>query len=141
GDHRASGARNGEHCDRASAWRRPFAPTDPTETTVNACVPASCSDGIQNQGETGIDCGGPGAPCGPPPCTAATAVDLGAPGTTVPVPVSGCVRGQNGYLPWWGTRTMRLETAWGGSYPVPFTWTNTCSGSSGSGTFTADWQA
>lgn len=33
-------------------------------------VPASggtCSDGIQNQGETGIDCGGPCAPCPPPP--------------------------------------------------------------------------
>ena len=28
------------------------------------CVdPATCSDGIQNQGETGVDCGGPCAPC------------------------------------------------------------------------------
>ncbi len=27
----------------------------------------TCSDGIQNQGETGIDCGGPCAPCQPPP--------------------------------------------------------------------------
>jgi hypothetical protein len=28
---------------------------------------ATCNDGIQNQGETGIDCGGPCAPCPPPP--------------------------------------------------------------------------
>lgn len=28
---------------------------------------ATCFDGIQNQGETGIDCGGPCAPCPPPP--------------------------------------------------------------------------
>ena len=25
--------------------------------------PATCSDGVQNQGETGVDCGGPCAPC------------------------------------------------------------------------------
>jgi len=32
-------------------------------------VPATCSDGVQNQGETGIDCGGPCNPCitTPPP--------------------------------------------------------------------------
>ena len=28
-----------------------------------ACPPATCSDGIQNQGETGVDCGGPCPPC------------------------------------------------------------------------------
>jgi hypothetical protein len=30
-----------------------------------ACTAPTCSDGIQNQGETGIDCGGPCAPCAP----------------------------------------------------------------------------
>ena len=40
-------------------------------TTLNGYDPGSgptptCTDGIQNQGETGIDCGGPCAPC---PCT------------------------------------------------------------------------
>lgn len=31
------------------------------------CPPVpSCTDGIQNQGETGIDCGGPCSPCAPP---------------------------------------------------------------------------
>jgi hypothetical protein len=35
------------------------------------CAPcvANCSDGIQNQGETGIDCGGPCGPCGGPSCS------------------------------------------------------------------------
>jgi hypothetical protein len=28
---------------------------------------ATCNDGIQNQGETGVDCGGPCSPCPPPP--------------------------------------------------------------------------
>ena len=32
-----------------------------------SCYAPSCSDGIQNQGETGIDCGGPCTPC--PSCT------------------------------------------------------------------------
>jgi hypothetical protein len=73
-------------------------------------------------------------------CTTATAVDLGAPGTDVTVPKGGCVKVQNAYPSWWGTRVMRLENTTG-SYPVPFTWTNTCSNSSGSGSFTGDWQS
>jgi|GEM_PF-2277232 len=36
-----------------------------------ACPTATCSDGVQNQGEDGIDCGGP---C-PTPCTTATCSD------------------------------------------------------------------
>ncbi|MDG1477484.1 MAG: T9SS type A sorting domain-containing protein, partial [Vicingaceae bacterium] len=31
-----------------------------------ACPPPSCTDGIQNQGETGVDCGGPNCPACPP---------------------------------------------------------------------------
>jgi len=34
----------------------------------NVAPPATCTDGIQNQGETGVDCGGPCAPCNTP-CT------------------------------------------------------------------------
>ena len=75
------------------------------------------------------------------PCTESTAVDLGAPGTDVRVWNNGCVRVKNGYPTWWTTLNMRLENTDGGTYPVPFAWTNTCSGSSGSGTFTANWQA
>jgi hypothetical protein len=41
------------------------------ETGIDCGGPCSpcptCSDGIQNQGETGIDCGGPCQPCPPPP--------------------------------------------------------------------------
>ncbi|MGF1556233.1 T9SS type A sorting domain-containing protein [Paucihalobacter sp.] len=33
--------------------------------------PGTCDDGIQNQGETGVDCGGPCAPCTGPPSLAA----------------------------------------------------------------------
>ena len=48
-----------------------------TETGVDCGGPctacASCSDGIQNQGETGIDCGGPCTPC--PVATMSAVVD------------------------------------------------------------------
>jgi len=41
------------------------------ETGIDCGGPCSpcptCNDGIQNQGETGIDCGGPCSPCPPPP--------------------------------------------------------------------------
>ena len=45
------------------------------------CVPCSCFDGIQNNGETGIDCGGPCPTC-PTPCnlTASYSVISGAGG-------------------------------------------------------------
>lgn len=35
--------------------------------SIVASSGGTCYDGIQNQGETGIDCGGPCAPCPPPP--------------------------------------------------------------------------
>jgi hypothetical protein len=50
----------------------------------------SCTDGIQNQGETGIDCGGPCAPC--PTCTdgiqnqGETGIDCGGPCSPCPPP-------------------------------------------------------
>ncbi len=44
-----------------------------------ACAAApTCSDGIQNQGETGIDCGGPCAAC-PPSCPGDGCVACGCP--------------------------------------------------------------
>src|SRR5690606_4406859 len=121
----------------------PFAPTPPEVVELQACIPASvgtCNDGIKNQGETGVDCGGPCPAC-VVPCTISNAIDLGAPGVNKTVPIDGCVKVQSGYPSWWGTRAMRLESAAAGAYPVPFTWSNTCSGSSGSGTFTANWQS
>jgi cysteine-rich repeat protein len=74
-------------------------------------------------------------------CTVATATDLGAPGAVSTVGKSACLRVQNGYPSWWGTaRVMQFQTQGSGSYPVPFTWSNTCAGLSGANTFTADWQ-
>lgn len=41
-------------------------------TAVSASLPETCNDGIQNQDETGVDCGGSScAPCAVPPSTAA----------------------------------------------------------------------
>jgi hypothetical protein len=74
-------------------------------------------------------------------CHEAVAIDLGADGNSVTVPNNGCVRVRDAYPVWWNVRTMKLETTSNGTYPVPFTWSNTCSGSSGSATFTANWQA
>ena len=39
------------------------APTTFCSTTTTTIPTATCSDGIQNQGETGVDCGGPCATC------------------------------------------------------------------------------
>jgi hypothetical protein len=76
-----------------------------------------------------------------PACTEQTAIDLGSPGTAKVVPNNGCVRVRDGYPSWWGTgRRMMLQTNAPGSYPVPFTWTNSCAGGSGNGTFTGNWQ-
>ncbi len=75
-------------------------------------------------------------------CTEAVAIDLGAASNNVTAPADGCVMVRNSYPWYWGSsRTMKLENTSPGNYPVPFTWTNSCSGGSGSGTYTADWQA
>jgi hypothetical protein len=76
-----------------------------------------------------------------PACNEQTAVDLGSPGNATLVRNDGCVRVRDSYPAWWGSqRRMMLQTNAAGTYPVPFTWTNTCAGSSGSGTFTGNWQ-
>ncbi|HTM43918.1 MAG TPA: PQQ-dependent sugar dehydrogenase [Polyangiaceae bacterium] len=38
-----------------------------TDSCSNSCHTPTCADGIQNQGETGLDCGGPCAACGSTP--------------------------------------------------------------------------
>jgi hypothetical protein len=73
-------------------------------------------------------------------CTEASAVDLGAAGNAVTVPNDGCVRVRDAYPFWWGTRNMRLQSGSPGSYPVPFTWSNSCASSQGAGTFSGDWE-
>ncbi len=62
--------------------------TDGTEdfnTSAGTCVQATCTDGVQNGNETGIDCGGPDCPVCPPTCTdgiqngSETGIDCGGP--------------------------------------------------------------
>jgi hypothetical protein len=76
-----------------------------------------------------------------PQCTEDTAIDLGSNSNVVTVRNNACVRVRDHYPSWWGRRTMQLMSWSGGTYPVPFTWKNTCAASSGSGTFTANWQS
>ena len=73
-------------------------------------------------------------------CSAETAIDLGTIGSPTTVQNDGCVKVQSGYPFWWGTRNMRLQSMSPGVYPVPFTWSNTCSGGGGSGLFSGNWQ-
>ena len=50
----------GEACDDGN--------TVNNDTCSNACVRATCSDTVQNQGETGVDCGGPCTACSTSGC-------------------------------------------------------------------------
>jgi hypothetical protein len=124
----------------------------------------TCSDGTLNQHETDVDCGGECGACQPgqacvvdsdcsapaicvagvctagAECSVATAIDLGIPGQQTTLSNAGCARVLSGYPSWWGVRTMKLEPVPVGSYPVPFTWSNSC-GSGGSGLLTGDWQS
>ena len=72
-------------------------------------------------------------------CTIETAVNLGLDGNNVTVPTDGCVKVDSTYPGWWGTRNMVLQNTTGETYPVPFTWSNACESSSGSGSFETDW--
>jgi cysteine-rich repeat protein len=141
--------------------------SDNNDDCLSTCHLASCDDGYwHHDHETDVDCGGGICPpcengqacladsdcesdycssglCEDPlaGCTEAIAQDLGAPGNTVTVPSDGCVMVESGYPVWWGTRPMLLQTGSPGSYPVPFTWQNACTGSGGTLTFTGDWQS
>lgn len=104
---------------------------------------ADCNDGIActvDSCQTGnYTCFHDATAC-PPPCTEANAIDMGTAANVVTVRNDACLRVRDSYPFWWGQRTMQLMSWDNGTYPVPFTWTNTCSGSSGSGTFTTNWQ-
>lgn len=120
-----------------------------------------CENGAHDPGETDVDCGGPceacplGGMCAEDDdcqnglCIAGTCgeansggdcVDLGSDGNNVTVSTNACIRVQDAYPSWWGTRTMQLQTTTPGNYPVPFTWFNSCAGGNGAGQFTSDWQ-
>ncbi len=72
-------------------------------------------------------------------CDEATAVDMGAPGTTVAIANDGCLKITQ-YPDWWGVRQMQLQNMTPGTYPVPFSWSN-CGVTEGSDTITQDWQS
>lgn len=115
-----------------------------TGASLPPSMPESCEDGIWNQDESAVDCGGSCASCdgsGGQECTESTATDLGAPGQTLVVSNDDCLMVRDGYPSWWGQRTMQLQTGGGGTYDVPFTWSNSCSGAGGSGLFTSNWQS
>ena len=142
--------------------------TDDNTFTIGAVGTGgpTCDDGVQNGDETDVDCGG--SVCGGctdgqscivnsdclsnhcgdgfcftpvDDCDAESAIDLGATGQFTVVPSDGCVKVEAGYPGWWKTRTMNLMNPDGSNYPIPFTWENTCSGGSGEGSFTANWQS
>jgi len=46
------------------------------DSCTNACVAATCSDGAENQGEVGVDCGGSCAACVVPGCTNSVATNF-----------------------------------------------------------------
>jgi hypothetical protein len=91
------------------------------------CENENCIDGI---------CGGPS----PSTCTADVAIDIGAPGQSVVVDNAACIKVEDGLPSWWGTRDMELQSQWGGTFPVPFTWTSSCTYSEGVEQFTGSWQ-
>lgn len=112
---------------------RPKDPNSPPEAPI---PPTSASGGAGGGGPGSGGAGGSGGSA----CEESVAIDLGPPGNDVTVPNTACLRVRDGYPSWWANRVMKLETTASGSYPAPFTWSNTCSGSSGSGLFTGDWQ-
>lgn len=76
-----------------------------------------------------------------PGCTEETAVDLGRDGHETTVASDACVRVRDQYPWWWNTKVMLFQNVGGTTgLPIPFEWVNTCSGSSGSGVFTHNWQ-
>jgi cysteine-rich repeat protein len=120
------------------------APTSPGVMPVEAV----CGDGIQHSGEecddgNGEDGDGCSATCEievGAGCTEATAIDLAAPGMWTTVAADACVMVRDAYPSWWGTRNLQLQAP-SGDFPVPFTWSNDCMSSGGSGTFGSAWES
>lgn len=125
-----------------------------------------CADGMLNQTETDIDCGGEScAPClagaqcaqgadcssgicrsglcqsvSEPGCNLENALDLGGPGSVALIANDSCIKIQDGYPSWWGeSRTMQLQTLANVTSSVGFTWSNQCNNSQGSGFWAGAW--
>jgi hypothetical protein len=126
----------------------------------------SCSDGVQNGDESDIDCGGSRCngcqdgklclvngdclsnacddgicytPVGA--CDETIAIDLGELGQDTTVSTNACVKVAAEYTNGWDTPPRNNKNNSGGGYPIPFAWENACSGNSGSGELTRDWQS
>jgi hypothetical protein len=74
-------------------------------------------------------------------CSLANALDLGPRSTLTTVPSNACVKVSQ-YPSWWQfTPGLVTLQSGAGTFPVPVTWTDSCTQASGSVTFNAVWQA
>jgi hypothetical protein len=73
------------------------------------------------------------------PCTEAIAVDMGGPANNIRVPSDDCLMIRDAY-PINDGESLRFSAFGGGQYPLPFTWSNACSGAGGSGMLTGSAQ-
>jgi hypothetical protein len=74
-------------------------------------------------------------------CTVATAIDLGVQASPNTVPSDACVKISQ-YPSWYqyGGGTPQLQTGSGGQYPVVASYSDACTGATGSATYTGPWQ-
>lgn len=121
-------------CDLESACGRD-ADCASESCVLGRCV--SCDDGVQNGDEEGVDCGGARSGC--PACIRCTeenSIDLQTVGVLSTIPADACAKITlfPGYAP------SLMECYARGPFPVPFSWSQSCSGGSGTHTFTAPYQ-
>lgn len=104
------------------------------ECDAGVCV--SCSDGSENGDEEGVDCGSsePGCPACPR-CSVENSTDLGGVGNVSNITGDACARitAFPGYAP------TLFDTFEGGTYPVPFSYRQECTGVGGTGTFDTEY--
>ena len=74
-------------------------------------------------------------------CSLENALLLGSYSSSTTVPSNACVAITQ-YPSWWqwGSKLVRLQSGASGNYPVPFSYTDACTQSSGDATFTTTWQ-
>jgi hypothetical protein len=55
------------------------------------------------------------------------------------VSTDGCAMIRDEYPNWWNTRRVKMLNNWGSDYSFTYTWSNSCTGNSGSGTLDNNW--
>jgi hypothetical protein len=94
------------------------------------CV--SCNDGLQNGDEGGVDCGGVSSGCPAcPRCNENNSIDMQATGVLSTLPANGC--GKITQFPGYAPGLLQTEDF--GPFPFNFSWSQACSGQSGSSSF------